>query len=168
MGFPTNNAIMLNDSHSFRQKTEAIRQIGQHSGFNYFAVLPDHHSGTRKRDAGSNESLLSDFSSDEETERSDDLTQVRNFCELDIRNLSLSPPRFPLIANPEVLLNIDLVNGALQFRDIFFDDNLLELIVSETNRYADRIILNSNPRMKSRARKRESLFKDKKFKFFSL
>ncbi|GFV84870.1 hypothetical protein TNCV_4298521 [Trichonephila clavipes] len=40
-------------------------------------------------------------------------------------------------------LNIDFDNGTLQFLDIFFEDNLLELIVCETNKYANWIIRNS-------------------------
>ncbi|KAF8789104.1 hypothetical protein HNY73_007074 [Argiope bruennichi] len=113
----------------------------------------DSESEISLNDSGSYESSFSDFSSDEETESSDDLTQVRNFCELDITNPPSPLPRFPFTANPAVHLNIDLSNGTLQFLDIFFDDNLLEIIVSETNKYADRTIRNSNLRRKSRAKK---------------
>jgi len=46
----------------------------------------DNESEISLNDSGSCESSLSDFSSDEETESSDDLTQVRNFCEIDTSN----------------------------------------------------------------------------------
>ncbi|GFT46785.1 uncharacterized protein NPIL_305801 [Nephila pilipes] len=78
-------------------------------------------------------SLLSDFSSEEKTEMLDDLTQVRNFCDVDTSNPPLAPPRFPFTAYPAVHLNSDISDGTLQFLDIFFDDNLLEMIVAETN-----------------------------------
>ncbi|GFT33934.1 piggyBac transposable element-derived protein 4 [Nephila pilipes] len=100
-------------------------------------------------------SLLSDFSSDEETEMLDDLTQVRNFCEIDTSNPPFAPPRFPFTTNPDVHLNSDISDGTLQFLDIFFDDNPLEMIVAETNQYADRFIRNSNLQRIIRTRKRE-------------
>ncbi|GFT92732.1 piggyBac transposable element-derived protein 4 [Nephila pilipes] len=100
-------------------------------------------------------SLLSDFSSDEETEMLDDLTQVRNFCEIDTSNPPFAPARFPFTTNPAVHLNSDISDGTLQFLDIFFDDNLLEMIVAETNQYADRFIRNSNLQRNIRTRKRE-------------
>ncbi|GFT10714.1 piggyBac transposable element-derived protein 4 [Nephila pilipes] len=70
---------------------------------------------------------------DEEMEILDDLIQVRNFSEIDTRNPPLAP-HFPFTANRAVHKNIDL-----QFLDIF-----LEMIVAETNQYADRIIQNNN------------------------
>ncbi|GBN81316.1 hypothetical protein AVEN_33209-1 [Araneus ventricosus] len=128
----------------------------------------DSESEISLNDSGSYESSFSDCSSDEETESSDDLTQVRNFYELDITNPPSPPPRFPFTANPAVHLNIDLSNGTLQFLDIFFDDNLLEIIVSETNKYADRTIRNSNLRRKSRAKKNGNQQRRTKFKCFLL
>ncbi|GFU48281.1 hypothetical protein NPIL_426911 [Nephila pilipes] len=38
------------------------------------------------KDSGRDESSLSDFSRDQETDILDDLTQVRNFCKIDISN----------------------------------------------------------------------------------
>ncbi|GBM28228.1 PiggyBac transposable element-derived protein 4 [Araneus ventricosus] len=128
----------------------------------------DSESESSLNDSGSYESSFSDCSSDEEMESSDDLTQVRNFCELDITNPPSPPPRFPFTANPAVHLNIDLSNGTLQFLDIFFDDNLLEIIVSETNKYADRTIRNSNLRRKSRAKKWEPTTKNEIQVFLAL
>ncbi|GFT19674.1 uncharacterized protein NPIL_404091 [Nephila pilipes] len=85
-------------------------------------------------------SSLSDFSSDEEMKMLDDLTQVRNFSEIDTSNPPLATPFFPFAANRAVHKNIDISDGTLQFLDIFFDDNLLEMIVAETNQYADQFI----------------------------
>ncbi|XP_035217417.1 piggyBac transposable element-derived protein 4-like [Stegodyphus dumicola] len=88
----------------------------------------DSESEISINDSGSNESSFSDFSSDEETESSDDLTQVRNFCELNITNPHSPPPRFPFTAKSSF---------------------------SETNKYADWTIHSSNLRRKSRAKKWE-------------
>ncbi|GFU04713.1 piggyBac transposable element-derived protein 4 [Nephila pilipes] len=93
-------------------------------------------------------SLLSDFSSDEETEMLDGLTQVLNFCEIDTSN----PPRLPFTTNPAFHLNSDISDGTLKFLDIFFDDNLLEMIVTETNQYADRFIRNGNLQRNTRTK----------------
>ncbi|GFS47607.1 hypothetical protein NPIL_482021 [Nephila pilipes] len=60
----------------------------------------------------------------------DVLTQVLNFYEIDTSNPSLALPRFPFTANRAVHKNIDISDGNLQFLDIFFDDNLLEMIVT--------------------------------------
>lgn len=128
----------------------------------------DSESEISLNDCGSCESSLSDFSSDEETESSDNLTQVRNFCEIDINNPPPPPPRFPFTANPAIHLNIDVSDGTLQFLDIFFDDNLLEVIVSETNKYADRSIRNCNLRRNSRAKKWEPTSKNEIQVFFAL
>ncbi|GFU44071.1 piggyBac transposable element-derived protein 4 [Nephila pilipes] len=99
---------------------------------------------------------LSDSSRDEEeTEMLDELTQVRNFCEIDTSNPPLAPPRFPFTANPNVHFNIDIILLTLQFLDIFFDDNLLEMKDAETNQYADRFTRNSNLQRNSRTRRWE-------------
>ncbi|GFV48846.1 uncharacterized protein TNCV_641511 [Trichonephila clavipes] len=115
----------------------------------------DSESEISVNDSGSNESFLSDFSDDKEMESSDNLTQVRNFCELGIGNPLLPQPRFPFTAQFQQLahLNIDLGNGTQQFLDIFYNNNLLKLIVSETNKYTDRIIRNSNLRNEKQSKK---------------
>ncbi|GFS79332.1 piggyBac transposable element-derived protein 4 [Nephila pilipes] len=97
----------------------------------------------------------------------DDLTQVRNFCEIDTSNPPFAPPSFPFTTNPAVHLNSDISDGTLQFLDIFFGDTLLEMTVAETNQYADRFIRNSNLQRNIRTRKREPK-KKMKFKFLSL
>ncbi|GFU01208.1 piggyBac transposable element-derived protein 4 [Nephila pilipes] len=99
---------------------------------------------------------LSDSSRDEEeTEMLNELTQVRNFCEIDTSNPPLAPPRFPFTANPNVHFNIDISEGTLIFLDIFFHDNLLEMKDAETNQYADRFTRNSNLQRNSRTRRWE-------------
>ncbi|GFT74859.1 piggyBac transposable element-derived protein 4 [Nephila pilipes] len=85
----------------------------------------------------------------------DDLTQVRNFCEIDSSNPPLGPPHFSFNANPALYLNIDIRDGTQQFLDIFLDDNLIEMIVAETNQYTDQFIRNSNLQRYSRTRKRK-------------
>ncbi|GFS60508.1 piggyBac transposable element-derived protein 4 [Nephila pilipes] len=72
-----------------------------------------------------------------------------------LRFATKAPPRFLFTANLAVHLNSDIRDGTLQFLDIFFDDNLLEMIVAETNQYADRFIRNSNLQRNIRTRKRE-------------
>ncbi|GFT38724.1 piggyBac transposable element-derived protein 4 [Nephila pilipes] len=98
----------------------------------------------------------------------DDLTQVRNFCEIDTSNPSLAPPCFLFTANPAVHLNIDISDRTLQFFDIFFNDDLLEMIVAETNQYADRFIRNSYLQRNSRTRKREPKSKNEVQVFITL
>ncbi|GFT16980.1 hypothetical protein NPIL_333151 [Nephila pilipes] len=56
----------------------------------------DSESEISLNDSGIYKSLLLDFSSDEESEMLDDLTQVRNFYEIDTSNPSLAPHFFSL------------------------------------------------------------------------
>lgn len=128
----------------------------------------DSESEVSINDSGSCESSLSDFSSDEDTETSDDLIQVRNFCEIDTNNSPAPPPRFPFTVQPGVHKNMDVRDGTLQFIEIFFDDNLIEMIASETNKYADKSIRNSNLRRYSRARKWEPTTKNEIKVFLAL
>ncbi|GFU12744.1 uncharacterized protein NPIL_332161 [Nephila pilipes] len=89
------------------------------------AIGSDSESEISLIDSGSYESSLLDFSSDEETEMLDDFNQVGNFYEIDTSNPPLAPLCFPFTA---VDLKIDISHGTLPFLDIFFDDNLLEMI----------------------------------------
>ncbi|GFT31487.1 piggyBac transposable element-derived protein 4 [Nephila pilipes] len=96
-------------------------------------------------------------------------TRVQNFCEINTNNPPLAPPRFLYIANPAVHLNIDISKGILQFLDIFFDDNLLEMIVAETNnQYVDRNTRNSNLHRNNRTNKWEPTTKNEIQVFITL
>ncbi|GFT14152.1 piggyBac transposable element-derived protein 4 [Nephila pilipes] len=119
-------------------------------------------------DSGRYECSLSDFSSDEEMAMLDDLTQIRNFYKIDTSNSPLGPPCFNFTPNPAVCLNIDISVGTLHCLDIFFDVNLLEMIVAETNQYADQFTRNSNLERNNRRRKQERKTKNEIQVYFEL
>jgi hypothetical protein len=58
------------------------------------------------------------------------------FVEIDMRNPSPSPPRFPYINTPGENLNFDEEAIILHYFEYFFDAEILELITTETNRCA--------------------------------
>ncbi|XP_067121900.1 piggyBac transposable element-derived protein 4-like [Centruroides vittatus] len=79
---------------------------------------------------------LSDVSDSESSVDSDQsISTARNWVDVDINNPSPPPPRFPFTGNPGCRFNINNVDP-LAFFKLFFDLHLVNLIVSETNRYA--------------------------------
>ncbi|XP_067133197.1 piggyBac transposable element-derived protein 4-like [Centruroides vittatus] len=79
---------------------------------------------------------LSDVSDSESSVDSDQsISTARNWVDVDINNPPPPPPRFPFTGNPGCRFNINNVDP-LAFFQLFFDLHLVNLIVSETNRYA--------------------------------
>lgn len=89
------------------------------------------------------ESLIS--SSDDEFESSssesedDCLVGARDWCRL---NVSLQPPpppppKFPFTGDPGIKVFVSDSGDPLEFFQLFFDDEILDFIVQETNRYAE-------------------------------
>ncbi|XP_035217190.1 piggyBac transposable element-derived protein 1-like [Stegodyphus dumicola] len=91
------------------------------------------------------ESLLSssesEFLSSSETESDSDeeqLSKVRDWCKIDTSKTQPVPPKFPFSACPGLKMTIKDANDPLQFLLLFIDDEVVNIVVEETNRYASQ------------------------------
>ena len=75
--------------------------------------------------------------SDEEVE---DLSSVRVWYEIDTDSIPPAPSHFPFTATPLVNVILDENVTPLAYFEIFFDDQLLMILVNETNNYANQEI----------------------------
>ncbi|XP_035225124.1 piggyBac transposable element-derived protein 4-like [Stegodyphus dumicola] len=106
------------------------------------------------------ESLLSssesEFLSSSETESDSDeeqLSKVRDWCKIDTSKTQPVPPKFPFSACPGLKMTIKDANDPLQFLLLFIDDEVVNIVVEETNRYASQYLAATilSPRARTRA-----------------
>ncbi|GFU53901.1 piggyBac transposable element-derived protein 4 [Trichonephila clavipes] len=119
-------------------------------------------------DSGSIDSFSDDFDFDISDDENDDLSQARNFYEIDCNNPSAPPPRFAFTNTHEIHLDFDASSGKMQYYEALIDNNLIDLIVHETNRYAEQTIGSSIPRRHSRSKKWEPTSKEEMHVFIVL
>jgi hypothetical protein len=85
-------------------------------------------------DSGSESSLSGETTSDTDDEvappREDEWSEISS------TNPPPAPERFPFTGGSSMNFRIDPESGALKYFELFFDDELIEFIVTETNRYA--------------------------------
>ncbi|GFW80914.1 piggyBac transposable element-derived protein 4 [Trichonephila clavipes] len=77
-------------------------------------------------------------SSDESDHDSINLQSVRQWCKIDMKNIP--PPPVPFRGNPGITVNIANNASILNYFELFLDDQILRMIVQETNRYAKQYI----------------------------
>ncbi|KAG8236758.1 hypothetical protein J437_LFUL015823 [Ladona fulva] len=51
-----------------------------------------------------------------------------------------SGPRFPFEGDSALNFEVDPEGGVMQYFDLFFDNNLIDYITNETNRYASQVL----------------------------
>lgn len=87
-----------------------------------------------------NESDLLDLSEDDSELENEDVLPFREFCEVNTEYLPPPPPRFPFDNTPDVNLPFDNdgERTILRYFEFFWDSEILDLITTETNRYADQ------------------------------
>ncbi|GBM51646.1 hypothetical protein AVEN_43276-1 [Araneus ventricosus] len=90
--------------------------------------------------------------SDESDSAEDTLDAARNWCRIDQENLAPPPPRFPFSGNPGLNTRMD-GSSPIEFFCIFFDDDIVGYIASETNRYAEDFIEKNDLTPSSRVQK---------------
>ncbi|GFX57313.1 piggyBac transposable element-derived protein 4 [Trichonephila clavipes] len=78
-------------------------------------------------------------SSDESDHDSINLQSVRQWCKIDMKNIP-PPLPVPFRGNPGITVNIANIASILNYFELFFDDQILRMIVQETNRYAEQYI----------------------------
>ncbi|GFW12751.1 piggyBac transposable element-derived protein 4 [Trichonephila clavipes] len=111
-------------------------------------------------DSESIDSFSDDFDFDISDDENDDLSQARNFYEIDCNNPSAPSPRFAFTNTPEIHLDFDASSGKIQYLEALIDNNLIDLIVHEKIRYAEQTIGSSIPRKHSRSKKWEPTSKE--------
>lgn len=119
------------------------------------------------------ESLLgssgNEFSSSEsESDFDDNLDDARNWCELDLSDQLIPPPRFPFTGNSGIKASVNNVEDPLEFFRLFFDLKIMLHIVIETNRYADNYIGTTQLTPSSRSLKWQETSLEEMNKFFAL
>ncbi|GFX90941.1 uncharacterized protein TNCV_3167721 [Trichonephila clavipes] len=119
-------------------------------------------------DSGSIDSFSDDFVFDISDDENDDLSQARNFYEINCNNPSAPPPRFAFTNTPEIHLDFDASSSKIQYYEALIDNNLIDLIVHETNRYAEQTIRSSIPRRHSRSKKMGANIKRRNACFYTL
>ncbi|GFW52612.1 hypothetical protein TNCV_2391921 [Trichonephila clavipes] len=83
-------------------------------------------------DSGSIDSFSDNFDFDISDDENDDLSQARNFYEIDFNNPSAPPRRFAFTNTPEIHLDFDASSVKMQYYEALIDNNLIDLIVHET------------------------------------
>ncbi|GFS64891.1 piggyBac transposable element-derived protein 4 [Trichonephila clavipes] len=116
-------------------------------------------------DSRSIDSFSDYFDFDISDDENDDLSQARNFYEIDCNNPSAPPPRFAFTNTPEIHLDFDASSGKMQYYEALIDNNL---IVHETNRYAEQTFGSSIPRKHSRSKRWEPTSKEEMPVFIAL
>ncbi|GBL82853.1 hypothetical protein AVEN_106372-1 [Araneus ventricosus] len=81
------------------------------------------------------ESSDEEFSSSESESDDDSLGSARDWCRVDITISQPSPPKFPCTGNPGLKVSAGDSEDPLDYFNLFFDDEIFNFIVSETNRY---------------------------------
>jgi hypothetical protein len=114
----------------------------------------------------------SDFSesSDDDSASENDNVPFRDFVETNIENPAPSPPRFPFSNTPGVNLHFD--DGGevtiLHYFEYFWNTEILDLITTETNRYAAQCLSNAIWRRCSRLKDWKPTDIGEIFVFFAL
>ncbi|GBM22473.1 PiggyBac transposable element-derived protein 4 [Araneus ventricosus] len=90
--------------------------------------------------------------SDESGSDEDTLDAASNWCRIDQENLAPPPPRFPFSGNPGLNTRMD-GSSPIEFFCIFFNDDIVGYIASETNRYAEDFIEKNDLTPSSRVQK---------------
>lgn len=104
----------------------------------------------------SSDNIYSDSESSE-SEDNDDMSSVRMWVEEKI--VRPAPPRFSFTENCGILVNFSN-NNLLQYFEYFFDDSMLQLIVDETNMYAEQCLHSQKSKNHSKQREWHSTYKD--------
>ena len=109
------------------------------------------------------EKLSSDeFSSDSEATDSDSdlLNDTRIWYPIDDQQSTPAPPRFPFSGQPGLQVPLTDERDPLAYVKLFLDDNIMDTIVTETNRYAEQTLTRTPQQRLSRTRNWEPTSKD--------
>ncbi|GBM21673.1 PiggyBac transposable element-derived protein 4 [Araneus ventricosus] len=103
--------------------------------------------------SGTDENFSDSSVDSDESENSFSIQNARQWCKIDMQNIPPAPASFPFIGNPGP--NFTMADDAtvLDYFELFFDDVMLQIIVKETNRYAQQYMNKAVPKERSRWKK---------------
>ncbi|KAH6938411.1 hypothetical protein HPB50_009141 [Hyalomma asiaticum] len=100
-------------------------------------------------------------SDSEEEESSDDtMASAHEWYRIDLDRIPARPPRFEFKGSPGVTITVSSPPQPLELFEAYFDDELIDVIVVETNRYASQLLNSSNLSQYSRFRKWSALTRE--------
>ncbi|KAH6931290.1 hypothetical protein HPB50_023489 [Hyalomma asiaticum] len=88
------------------------------------------------RSEDSDDGELSSSSGDDEDSSEVNIASARQWILLDVNNPPAKPPRFPFLAIPGKTFNVSSPGDLMEYIHLFLDDELISLVVDETNRQA--------------------------------
>ena len=91
---------------------------------------------------------------------SDSLDDARVWCSVDTEQPSTAPPRFPFTGQPGCKATLTDKNDPVTYLRLFLDENVIDVIVTETNRYAKQTLTRTPHRRLSRTRNWEPVSRD--------
>jgi len=111
-----------------------------------------------------------EFSSESDISDSDteDIGDVRVWRRVDSEQPPTAPPRFPFTGNSGLQVELSDKSDPLTYLRLFLDEDVVDTIVIETNRYAEQTLCRSSLRPKSRTRHWEPVTVDDIWLFFGL
>ena len=80
----------------------------------------------------------------------DDFVDVRVWCKVDPQQPSVAPPWFPFTGQPGLQVPVADSDDPVTYLLLFLDDEIMDTIVSETNRYAKQMMTCTGHRRLSR------------------
>lgn len=103
--------------------------------------------------------------SSSESEEDDNLDSVRKWREIDTTAELEHAPKFPFTGNPGIKVSISDAEDPLEYFRLFFDENMINCIVQETNRYANNHIETARLTPSSRSLKWNDITNEEMNKF---
>ncbi|KAH7978481.1 hypothetical protein HPB49_005605 [Dermacentor silvarum] len=101
----------------------------------------------------SDDGELSSSSGDDEDSSETNIASARQWILLDVDNPPVKPPRFPFLAIPGKTFNLSSSDDLMEYIQQFLDDELISLVVDETNRKAVETLKRSPQSEHSRLKK---------------
>jgi len=101
--------------------------------------------------SGTDENFSDSSVDSDESENS--FSNARQLCKIDMQNIPTAPASFPFIGNPGPKFTMADDATVLDYFELFFDDVMLQIIVKETNRYAQQYMNKAVPKERSRCKK---------------
>ncbi|KAM9307712.1 piggyBac transposable element-derived protein 4-like [Gastrophryne carolinensis] len=116
--------------------------------------------------AGSEPFNSDPFRSGDSDDSAPELSDVRTWCLIDCGMDEVPPPRFPFTGSPGMKVDVEH-NDPLAYLRLFLTDDIIEKIVTETNRYNEQQSATLHSKF-SRNRKWEPVTKEDIWKFLGL
>ncbi|KAH7960506.1 hypothetical protein HPB49_020670 [Dermacentor silvarum] len=104
--------------------------------------------------------VFTDSDSEAEESSDDTMATAREWYRIDPDSIPARPPWFELKGSPGVTITVSSPPQQLEIFEAYFDDELIDVIVVETNRYTSQLLNSSNLSRHSRFRKWSELTRE--------